>query len=230
MPTQPGLFIVFEGGEGSGKTTQVLRLAETMRDAGHNVTTSREPGGTPIGAVIRELLLSDWGDAGIPPRAETLLFLADRAAHVAQVIRPALARGEIVISDRYGDSTSAYQGAGRELGAFTIRDMSRWATDRLEPDLVFVLDIDPAEGLVRAGRRSAPDRLEGEDLAFHQRVRRHFQRQAELAENHRQHLGTLPRYELVDASRPVDEVAARVRQVVREVLTARAGGLAEAGR
>lgn len=166
----PGLFVVFEGGEGAGKSTQVTALAAFVAAAGHEVVVTREPGGTRVGGAIRELLL-DPASSDLSHRAEALLYAADRAQHVAEVIQPALRRGAVVISDRYVDSSLAYQGAGRPLDREDVGLVNGFATGDLVPDLTLLLDIDPAVGLVRSG---ATDRLEAEPLAFHQAVRAGF--------------------------------------------------------
>lgn len=169
-----GLFVVFEGGEGAGKSTQVELLRNALAASGREVVVTREPGGTPAAEAIRNLVL-DPAHAGLDPRAEALLFAAARAEHAATLIRPALERGAIVICDRYIDSSVAYQGLGRDLGAEQVRGLSAWATENLFADLTIVLDIDPAIGLARAGQVSAaPDRMESEDLSFHQMVRQAF--------------------------------------------------------
>lgn len=174
MTETPGLFIVFEGGEGAGKSTQVGLLRDALIAQGREVVVTREPGGTPAAEAIRALVL-DPANAGLDSRAEALLFAAARAEHVAALIRPALDRGAVVVCDRYIDSSVAYQGLGRDLGAEKIREISAWATENLFPDLTVVLDIDPAIGLARAGQVSeAPDRMESEDLSFHQMVREAF--------------------------------------------------------
>jgi dTMP kinase len=199
-----GRFIVFEGGEGAGKSTQVQRLATRLRAEGHDVVITREPGATDVGARIRGLLLDpEPVDGGaIAPRAEALLYAADRAHHVASVVRPALARGAVVISDRYVDSSLAYQGAGRTLPVDDVRWLSGWATGGLKPDLVVLLDIDPTIGLARAGDRAqGVDRLEGEDLPFHERVRYAFLDLASAEPG---------RYLVLDASRAPEAVAAMV--------------------
>ena len=174
MTETPGLFIVFEGGEGAGKSTQVGLLRDALIAQGREVVVTREPGGTPAAEAIRALVL-DPANAGLDSRAEALLFAAARAEHVAALIRPALDRGAVVVCDRYIDSSVAYQGLGRDLGAEKIREISAWATENLFPDLTVVLDIDPVIGLARAGQVSeAPDRMESEDLSFHQMVREAF--------------------------------------------------------
>jgi dTMP kinase len=169
-PAHPGLFVVFEGGEGAGKSTQVQRLAEVLRAEGYDVVVTREPGATPVGERIRALLLDPA--TVLSPRAEALLYAADRAHHVAEVIRPALARGAVVLSDRYVDRSLAYQGAGRALDGEDVAELSRWATDGLRPALTVLLDVDPSVGLARA--TGAPDRIEQESLGFHLAVRQGF--------------------------------------------------------
>lgn len=192
-----GLFVAFEGGEGVGKTTQVEMLASHLRQKGYDVVVSREPGATPLGCRLRELLLDPTGPSP-SPRAEALLYAADRAEHVATVIRPALARGAIVITDRYVDSSLAYQGGGRDLSPRDIEQLSRFATSGLRPDLTVVLDLPPAEGLARTARRDRePDRLQAEQVAFHERVREVFRQRAETDPE---------RYLLLDARLPAAEI------------------------
>lgn len=163
----PGIFIVFEGGEGSGKSTQVDLLVEKLRESGHETVATREPGGSPLAEEIRNLILQD-SSAGMAPRCEALLFAAARAEHVASLIKPALERGAIVVSDRFSDSSIAYQGVGRELGADDVSRISEWASAGIGPDLTILLDIDPVVGLSRA---LDPNRLESESMTFHQQVR-----------------------------------------------------------
>ena len=205
-----GVFVVFEGGEGAGKSTQVGKLAEELRAGGRDVVVTREPGATDVGARIRALVL-DKGD-GPSPRAEALLYAADRAHHVATVVRPALARGAVVISDRYVDSSLAYQGAGRTLPVQEISWLSSWATGGLKPDLVVLLDVDPGVGLSRVDARGAgADRLESESRAFHERVRYAF---LDLA------AADPKRYLVLDASRPADEINAAVTERLAALLGA----------
>ncbi len=168
--TTKGLFIAFEGGEGSGKSTQTKLLKDWLEEEGHSVVLSREPGGTPLGKDLRKILLGhETGD--ISPRAEALLYAADRANHVYAVIRPALEAGDIVITDRYFDSSIAYQGAGRVLEPGEVARISRWATESLFPTLTIILDVSAEIGLSRLKKK---DRLESEPLAFHERIRQEF--------------------------------------------------------
>lgn len=210
MPAEPfvsaGLFVVFEGGEGAGKSTQLTALAERLRGHGREVVVTREPGATGVGRRIRSLVLDTSGDDAPSPRAEALLYAADRAHHVATVVRPALIRGGVVISDRYVDSSLAYQGAGRTLPVDEVSWLSSWATGGLKPDLVVLLDVEPKTGLSRvASRNTGTDRLEAESVAFHERVRYAF---LDLA------AADPKRYLVLDASRSVEEIN---RQVVRRV-------------
>jgi dTMP kinase len=198
-----GFLVAFEGGEGSGKSTQVARLAAAIPDA----LVTRQPGGTPAGQIIRGLLLDP--NQEICDRAEALLYAADRAQHVHDVIRPALAAGQTVLCDRWVDSSIAYQAYGRGESPARIGDLSAWATGRLEPDLTVLLDIEPTIGLARAARRSAADRLEREDLSFHWRVRGAYLTPANAAPG---------RYLVLDATRPADEIAGAIAGRVRALL------------
>jgi dTMP kinase len=216
IPAQPsGLLIAFEGGEGAGKSSQITLLARALRDRGEAVLVTHEPGATALGKQIRTLLLEQ--DEPIAARSEALLFAADRAHHVATVIRPALKRGEIVLTDRYVDSSLAYQGAGRTLSLDEVKQLSRWATERLVPDLTVLLDIAPEAGLARVHVRpgqTGPDRLEREALVFHERVRAAFRELAAAEPN---------RYLVLDASRPVDELAVDVLETTRALIDSRGG-------
>ncbi len=173
MTSGRGVWVTLEGGDGSGKTTQSNLLAQWLEDTGRTVVRTREPGGSEVGQLIRDIVLHHRGD--IAPRAEALLYAADRAHHVATVVRPALRRGEIVLQDRYLDSSVAYQGAGRVLDATEIRDLSLWAAEGALPDLTILLDLDPAEARTRLDSADKPfDRLEAEHAEFHGRVRDAF--------------------------------------------------------
>jgi dTMP kinase len=205
-----GVFIAFEGGEGSGKSTQIALLAKALADIGRPITTTYEPGATDVGSRIRDLVLHHAEP--LSPRSEALLFAADRAHHVETVIRPGLEAGGIVITDRYVDSSVAYQGVGRGLPVDEVRRMSRWATGGLRPDLTILLDIPAEIGLARAGDRAAADKLEGESLDFHQRVRQAFRSMAESAPR---------RYRVIDARGSVEQVADEVREAVSALVLPR---------
>nr|WP_272948685.1 dTMP kinase [Micromonospora endolithica] len=219
MPAEPfvsaGLFVVFEGGEGAGKSTQLALLADRLRDNGREVVVTREPGATAVGERIRSLLLGQPGSDAPSPRAEALLYAADRAHHVATVVRPALVRGAVVASDRYVDSSLAYQGAGRTLPVDEVSWLSSWATGGLKPDLVVLLDVEPRTGLSRVAERTeGPDRLEAESVTFHERVRYAF---LDLAANDPK------RYLVLDASLPAEELARLVAARVEGMLGAPGG-------
>jgi dTMP kinase len=194
----PGRFVAFEGGDGSGKSTQVRLLGAWLRAQGYETVLTFEPGGTRTGAQLRQVLL---GGADLVPRAEALLFAADRAHHVETVVRPALQAGAVVVTDRYIDSSIAYQGAGRQLAAAEIARLSRWATDGLVPDLTVVLDVEPALGRQRRGEQE--DRLESEPDDFHSRVRDRFRELARRAPS---------RYLVVDGAADAEDIAAAVRE------------------
>ncbi|MCX6428481.1 MAG: dTMP kinase [Actinobacteria bacterium] len=199
-----GLFIAFEGGEGSGKSTQTELLKKWLEDREHGVVLSREPGGTPLGNDLREILLSHRTGV-ISPRAEALLYAADRAHHVYSVIRPALEAGDVVITDRYFDSSIAYQGAGRILEPGEVARISRWATESLFPTLTIILDL-PAE--IGLGRLKKFDRLESEPLAFHERIRQEYLQLALLDPE---------RYLVVDGQMSVDEIHGAIVTRVSEL-------------
>jgi dTMP kinase len=207
-----GFFVVFEGGEGAGKSTQAVKLAAWLKLRGYETVLTREPGATDIGMRIRSLVLDSGGDSAPGPRAEALLYAADRAQHVEKVIRPALERGAVVVSDRYIDSSIAYQGSGRALGKDEIAWVSKWATGGLKPDLTVLLDVDPAAGLHRAKAGGDGDRLEQEELAFHEKVRETFLHLAAADPG---------RYLVVPAGGTPDEIAASVRDAVAERLDIR---------
>lgn len=201
-----GLLIAFEGGEGSGKTTQARLLAIWLREQGYDVIATHEPGATKVGMRLRALLL-DTAHTGLSPRAEALMYAADRAEHVDSVIAPALERGAVVVTDRFVDSSIAYQGQGRNQPIEEIAGLNRWATGGLKPDLTVLLDLQPAEGLGR--RAPSADRLEAEPADFHLRVRAGFLSQA-AAEPHR--------YLVLDATRPPDEISRAVQEAIHDML------------
>ena len=203
-----GLFITFEGGDGAGKSTQQTRLVEWLQGQGRTVLTTREPGGTDLGEEFRELVLHRRGE--MAPRAEALLYAADRAHHIATKVRPALERREVVVQDRYLDSSVAYQGAGRVLDPREVRDLSLWATEGLLPDLTILLDLDAVAGQARlVDARSRYDRLEAAGDDFHQRVREAY---LELA------AAEPERFLVLDASLPADELTAAIRDRVSTLL------------
>ena len=197
-----GVFVVLEGGDGCGKSTQARLLVARLRDLGREVVATREPGATEAGAAIRSLVL---GGGDLDPRAEALLIAADRAEHVARVIRPALERGAVVVSDRYIPSSLAYQGVARRLGIKEIADLSEWATGGLQPDLVMVFDV-PAPDAER--RRAVPqDRMEREPAEFRARVNQAYR---DLAER----FG----WAVVDGTAPIDDVADEVWKLIRPLV------------
>jgi dTMP kinase len=209
--TEDGLFVVFEGGEGAGKSTQVTALADALVAMGYEVVVTFEPGGTAIGSRLREVLL-DRDSTGLTAQTEALLYAADRAQHVAEVIRPALERGAIVVCDRYIDSSLAYQAGGRSLPESDVRQLSIWASGGLLPDLTVVLDIAPEIGLQRRG--GPADRLEAESIDFHRRVRHRF---LDLATNDRS------RYLVLDAESSPEFINYQVMQRVSPLLPRLAG-------
>ena len=203
-----GLFLTLEGGDGSGKSTQMAALTAWLEQQGRTVVQSREPGGTDLGLELREIVLHRRGF--IAPRAEALLYAADRAHHIATVVRPALERGDVVIQDRYLDSSVAYQGAGRVLKAREVRDLSLWATEGLLPDLTVLLDLDPAVGRERLTEsRTRYDRLEAEEADFHERVRAAYLALAEAEPE---------RFLVLNATRPVEELQQSIRDRVSHLL------------
>jgi dTMP kinase len=204
----PGLFIAFEGVEGCGKSTQIIHLKHYLESQGYDVMITREPGGTPIGEAIRSVLLEPAYQA-MTAMTEVLLYEAARAQHVAERIRPALAAGQIVLSDRFADSTTAYQCGGRGLSREWIERLHTIAADGLWPDLTVVLDVPVAMGLERAEQESPRDRIESEPLAFHERVREAFLTLAK-AEPHR--------VKVIDGTRNAEVVAAEIRGHVDPLL------------
>jgi dTMP kinase len=204
-----GLFIAFEGGDGAGKSTQAARLAGSLESRGLTVLRTREPGGTPIGEKLRSLVL-DHGHGHIDAHTEALIFAASRAAHASQIIRPALARGEVVLTDRYIDSSVAYQGAGRGLGTDAVRSVNEWATAGLQPDLTVLLDVHPAEGRSRrTAGDAAEDRLESEADEFHARIRQAFLDLAAARPDN---------YLVLEAGRPVEDIAELILARVEQLL------------
>ncbi len=203
--TDTGVFVCFEGGEGSGKSTQSRLLGEVLAAEGYAVRLTFEPGDTAVGKELRRIVLSpETGE--LDDRTEALLYAADKSEHIATVVLPALERGEVVITDRYVDSTLAYQGAGRSLDPGELADVARWATGDLRPHLTVVLDLAPEAGL---GRFSERDRIEGESLAFHQRVRQAFLDLAATSPDH---------YLVLDARADVDDIAAAIHERVAPLL------------
>ncbi|KQO11203.1 thymidylate kinase [Agreia sp. Leaf244] len=212
--TSPGLFITLEGGDGSGKSTQAALLEAWLVGEHRTVVRTREPGGTDFGTEVREIVLHSRGD--ISPRAEALLYAADRAHHISTKVRPALDRGDVVIQDRYLDSSVAYQGAGRVLDSAEIRRLSLWAAEGLLPDLTILLDLDETEARRRLdGARTRFDRLENEKSEFHARVRAAF---LDLAAKEPD------RFLVLDASLPAETLAARIRGVVEPLLSRHPAG------
>ena len=203
-----GLFITLEGGDGSGKTTQAQLLTDWLEQRGRTVVRTREPGGTDVGVEIRQIVLHHRGE--VDPRAEELLYAADRAQHVGTKLRPALARGDVIVQDRYLDSSVAYQGAGRVLGAIEVRDLSLWAAEGLLPDLTVLLDLDERAARARLDADDKVfDRLEAEKNDFHARVRAAF---LDLA------AAEPDRFLVVDAAAPAAEIAAIIRARVLPLL------------
>ena len=209
-----GVFITFEGPEGSGKTTQIPLLADFLRSRGHEVLTTREPGGTPIGDQIRAIL-SDLGNTAMHPRAEILLFLASRAQLVEQVIRPHLAGGGVVLCDRYADSTLAYQGYGHGVDLGVLQNLLLFATGGVFPHLTFLLDLDVEAGLKRRAQGGDWNRLDAYALEFHRRVRRGYHQLAKKEPE---------RWVVIDASQPPERVQAAIRQSLAERLPFLSGG------
>ena len=200
-----GVFVCFEGGEGAGKSTQSRLLGAWLEERGHTVLLTFEPGDTEVGRALRRIVLSpETGE--LSHRTEALLYAADKAEHVDTVVLPALARGEVVITDRYVDSSLAYQGAGRDLELADVERVNRWATGDLRPHLTVVLDLAPEAGL---GRFTERDRIEGESVEFHQRVRQGFLDLAAADPDH---------YVVLDARAPIEEIAAAIQARVEVLL------------
>ena len=207
VSTVGGVFIVFEGGDGVGKTTQVELLCEWLADAGHEVVKTFEPGDSPVGAMIRHIVL-DPATGEMSPRAEALLYAADKAQHIFSVVGPALRRGAVVVCDRYVDSMLAYQGGGRVLQLEDVERIARWATEDLQPDLTVVLDAELSDGV---HAKSTKDRLESAGDLFHERTRLFF---LDLARRAPQ------RYLVLNARAPREEIAAQVAARAAPLLSA----------
>jgi len=200
-----GVFVCLEGGEGAGKSTQSRLLREALTAEGYGVVLTFEPGDTPVGKELRRIVLSP--ETGVlADKTEALLYAADKAEHVETLVLPALGRGEVVITDRYVDSTLAYQGAGRSLDVAEVEQVARWATGDLRPHLTVVLDLEPAAGL---GRFEGRDRIEGESLEFHRRVRAAFAAMAQADPEH---------YLVLDARAPVAEIHEQIRARLQPLL------------
>ena len=195
-----GTFISFEGCEGCGKTTQARMLANYLEGKGRDVVLCRQPGGTPLGSRIRDILLDPECEE-IVPAAEALLFAADRVQQVEEVIMPALQKGSVVIADRFIDSSLAYQGVGRGCGLEAVKNLNDWACGNMEPDLTFFLDLNVREGLVRAGGTDGHDRIEAESLQFHENVRHAYDMLMRIFSH---------RYVVIDATGPPDVVHQRI--------------------
>lgn len=204
------MFITFEGGEGSGKSTCVKKVVEALEKEGREVILTREPGGTPIAEEIRNVIL-DKKNTAMDPRTEALLYAASRRQHIVEKIMPAISEGKIVICDRFLDSSLAYQGGARGLGINNVLNINLFATEGLWPDLTFLFDIDPKEGLERiaANAERETNRLDKEKMSFHELVRASFHELAEKAPN---------RYVIIDASRPKEEVFSEVMAEIRKRL------------
>lgn len=198
-------FVVFEGGDGVGKSTQVGLLAVSLTRRGIPHTITRQPGGTSLGTKLRALIL-DHGHGDVAPRAEALMYAADKAQHMYEVVEPALARGEVVVSDRFVDSMIAYQGAGRDLALDEVAMVASWATGARRPDLTVLLDADPAEAVERI---TAKDRLEGAGIEFHRRSRAHLLHLAQQDP---------ARYLVLDARRSREDLAGEILAAVESVL------------
>lgn len=203
-----GLFVTFEGGDASGKTTQIGLLADWLKNQGRTVLVTREPGGSDLGNELRDIVLHRRGF--IAPRAEALIYAADRAHHIHEVVRPALERGEVVLQDRYLDSSVAYQGAGRVLDPSEVKEVSLWATEGLMPDVTVLLDVPADIGLTRqASEERAYDRLEAEALEFHERVRDSYLAIAQENPD---------RVVVIDGTAAIDEVHRAVLERVSQAL------------
>lgn len=203
-----GLFITLEGGEGAGKSTSLEFVRQLIERSGREVVVSREPGGTPVGERIREILLHGGNDMNVD--TELLLMFAARAEHLATLIRPKLEQGAWVLCDRFTDASYAYQGGGRGVPEARIRALEDWVQQGLKPDLTLLLDLPVTEGLARAGNRSAPDRFEREQQAFFERVRARYREQAEREPQ---------RFRVIDAGQPIPAVQMQLRAALEPLLT-----------
>ena len=204
-----GKFITFEGGEGCGKTTQIKRVAARLRADGRPVLLLREPGGTNVGEQIRHVLQYSKQSAGMVPETELLLFCASRAQLVREIIQPALAAGQVVIADRFFDSTTVYQGAGRQLDAAAVRFINEFVVGTCRPDLTLVIDLDPRVGLERARGRELFDRMENQSLDFYDRVRQGYLALARQEP---------ARIKVVDGSQSLAVIAQQIEELLRHVL------------
>ena len=199
-----GLFIAFEGPEGSGKSTQIRRLAKRLEETGRDFIVTKEPGGTPAGDAIREVLLNP--ELRIDPLSEFLLYSASRAQHVEEVVKPALEAGKLVVSDRFAGASVAYQGYGRGLDLSFIRELTQRVTSGIQPDLTLLLDMEPERGLERVAERGQKDRLEQADLSFHKKVRQGFLEQAKADRS----------WVVLNAEQPEEGLAKAIWQTVKE--------------
>lgn len=206
--SEKGLFITLEGIEGVGKTTNMEFVHQQLLAAGKEVILTREPGGTSLGEDVRNLLLGHKHD-GMSSETELLLMFAARAEHLSKVIMPAVMDGEYVLCDRFTDATYAYQGGGRGIPTRRIQELEQWVQGNMRPDITFLLDVPVELGLERAGKRSAADRFEKEDMVFFQRVR---DRYLQLADEFPQ------RFRVIDASKPLDEVQQQIKDALQEIL------------
>ena len=206
----PGLLVTFEGGEGSGKSTQIERLADFLLDEGHEVVTAREPGTTQVGEAVREILLRTARE-DLSPESELALFLAARAELVVEVVRPSLEAGKVVLLDRYGDSSVAYQGYGRGLDPDRVKTLNAYFTDGLTPDLTVLIDV-PVEASAERSRQRPADRIERAGRSFHERVRGGYREMA---------LNEPERFVVLDGTDPIDSVQSAIRAAVLETLAER---------
>jgi len=206
-----GLFISFEGADGTGKSTQVRLLAEYLRSAGYDVLLTREPGGTPISEKIREIIL-DPSNSEMDAHTEALLYAASRAQLVSEVLRPAIESGKIVICDRFMDSSIAYQGFARGLGSDNIRTINEFAVHGLQPDITFFMDLAPEKAMQRVERQGNKDRLEAEKMEFHDKVYRGFLELSEIYKN---------RYVRIDASESIQDISDRIKKYFTDYVARR---------